>query len=236
MREIVFDTETTGLDYKNDRIIEIGAVELVNHFKTGRTFHVFICPGDRQVHPDALELHGISNDFLKEMPSFSSIFEDFWNFFNNENAKWIAHNATFDIKFINAELERLGKPIVSFERVIDTLSLARRKHPMAQNSLDALCRRYGINNSNRLKHGALLDSELLSEIYIQMIGGHQTDFAFHQVVNSFHEEKDANINEIFQKKRLKTLPSRITEEEIKRHNKIITKIGIKSIWKKVYHF
>jgi DNA polymerase III subunit epsilon len=171
MREIIFDTETTGLDNKADRVIEIGGVELFNHFPTGRTFHVYINPGDRKVHPDALAIHGITDEFLKDKPGFSDIVGDLREFF--DGAKWIAHNATFDMGFINAEFDRLGLPAVPSDMVIDTLALARRKHPMGPNSLDALCRRYGIDNSHRTKHGALLDSELLAEVYIEMLGGRQ---------------------------------------------------------------
>ena len=153
MREIIFDTETTGLDNRADRVIEIGGVELDNHFPTGRTFHVFINPGDRKVHPDALAIHGITDEFLKDKPGFAGIVDEMLAFFGE--ARWVAHNATFDIGFINAEFERLGLPPVPSDRVTDTLALARRKHPMGPNSLDALCRRYGIDNTHRTKHGAL---------------------------------------------------------------------------------
>ncbi len=169
MREIIFDTETTGLDNREDRVIEIGGIELENQFPTGRTIHIYINPGDRKVHPEALAVHGITDDFLKDKPSFAEIAQEIVDFFGD--ARWVAHNATFDMGFINAEFERLGLPPVGSDRVIDTLSLARRKHPMGPNSLDALCRRYGIDNSHRTRHGALLDSELLAEVYIEMIGG-----------------------------------------------------------------
>ncbi|MBC7314178.1 MAG: DNA polymerase III subunit epsilon, partial [Rhizobium sp.] len=174
MREIVFDTETTGLEFKNDRVIEIGGIELLNHFPTGRSFHVYINPGDRRVHPDALAVHGITDEFLKDKPTFDQIVDEMLEFF--DGARWVAHNATFDMSFINAEFERLRRPAVPSELVVDTLALARRKHPMGPNSLDALCRRYGIDNSHRTKHGALLDSELLAEVYIEMLGGRQAAF------------------------------------------------------------
>ena len=174
MREIIFDTETTGLDNKLDRVIEIGGVELENHFPTGRTLHIFINPGDRKVHPDALAVHGITDEFLQDKKPFSDVAQDIIDFF--DGARWVAHNATFDMTFINAEFERLGRPPVPAELVVDTLALARRKHPMGPNSLDALCRRYGIDNSHRTKHGALLDSELLAEVYIEMLGGRQAAF------------------------------------------------------------
>ena len=172
LREIVFDTETTGLDASEDRIIEIGGVELIDRFPTGRTFHVYLDPGDRQVHPDALAVHGISNERLKGEPRFADVVDDFLAFF--EGARFVAHNASFDMGFVNAELARLGRPAIEGARVRDMLSLARQKNPMGQNSLDALCKRYGIDNSGREKHGALLDSELLAEVYIELIGGRQT--------------------------------------------------------------
>ncbi len=155
MREIIFDTETTGLDRLDDRVIEIGGVELINRFPTGRTFHVYINPEGKTVHPDALAVHGISNEQLADKSLFAGVLHDFLDFI--DGAKLIAHNAMFDMGFINAELNRLGHPPIHNDRVVDTLALARRKHPMGPNSLDALCRRYGIDNSHRTMHGALLE-------------------------------------------------------------------------------
>lgn len=231
MREIIFDTETTGLDNRLDRVIEIGGIELENHFPTGRTFHVYINPGDRKVHPDALAVHGISDDFLKDKPSFADIAEELQAFFGD--ARWVAHNATFDMGFINAEYERLGIPPVPAERVTDTLALARRKHPMGPNSLDALCRRYGIDNSHRTKHGALLDSELLAEVYIEMIGGRQA--ALGLGIAEQRETFDAADGEeivlpIAQRPR--PLPPRISSEEIAAHAAMVEKMGAKAIWLK----
>ena len=171
MREIVFDTETTGLDAGQDRIIEIGGIELFKRFPTGRVFHHYINPQGRMVHADAQAVHGISMADLAGKPTFDAIADEFLAFI--DGAKLVAHNAGFDIGFINAELARLGHPPVASDRVVDTLAIARRKHPMGPNSLDALCRRYGIDNSHRTKHGALLDSELLAEVYIELIGGKQ---------------------------------------------------------------
>ena len=188
MREIVFDTETTGLESKVDRVIEIGGIELFNHFPTGRSFHVYINPGDRKVHPDALAVHGITDEFLKDKPPFGDIVAEMREFF--DGAKWVAHNANFDIGFINAEFERLGLPPVQSDVVIDTLALARRKNPMGPNSLDALCRRYGIDNSHRSKHGALLDSELLAEVYIEMLGGRQTALGLTSVEPQYGYARD----------------------------------------------
>ncbi len=171
MREIVFDTETTGLDSRLDRVIEIGGIELDNRFPTGRTFHVYLNPQGRQIHPEAQAVHGITDADLAGKPVFAEIADEFVAFI--DGAKLVAHNAGFDIAFINAEFARLGHAADRSDRVVDTLALARRKHPMGPNSLDALCRRYGIDNSRRTKHGALLDSELLAEVYIELIGGKQ---------------------------------------------------------------
>ena len=172
MREIIFDTETTGLDNRMDRIIEIGCIELIDHFPTGRTLHLYINADGRNIHPDALAVHGITDDFLLDKPCFHEVCEEIDIFF--EGATLIAHNATFDIGFVNAEFERVKRALIGRERILDTLVLARRRHPMGPNSLDALCKRYGIDNSRREKHGALLDAELLAEVYIEMIGGRQT--------------------------------------------------------------
>jgi len=229
MREIIFDTETTGLDNRADRIIEIGGVELDNHFPTGRTFHVYVNPGDRKVHPDALAIHGITDEFLKDKPLFSGIVAELQDFFGD--ARWVAHNATFDMGFINAEFERLGIPPVPGERVTDTLALARRKHPMGPNSLDALCRRYGIDNSHRSKHGALLDSELLAEVYIEMIGGRQA--ALGLAVAERRERLDqADGEEIVLPiaERPRPLPGRLSEADLAAHAAMVEKMGDKAIW------
>ncbi|MGI2036008.1 DNA polymerase III subunit epsilon [Rhizobium panacihumi] len=230
MREIIFDTETTGLESKVDRVIEIGGIELVDHFPTGRTFHKYISPGDRKVHPDALAVHGLTDDFLKDKPTFAEILDELQEFFHD--AKWIAHNANFDIGFINAEFERLGVPPVQSEQVIDTLSMARRKHPMGPNSLDALCRRYGIDNSHRTKHGALLDSELLAEVYIEMIGGRQTALGLveeKKVIKVIEEADDDIVVDI--PPRARPLPIRLSANDMDAHQKLIATMGEKAIWK-----
>lgn len=231
MREIIFDTETTGLESKADRVIEIGGIELFDHFPTGRTFHKYISPGDRKVHPDALAVHGLTDEFLKDKPSFAEIAGELQEFFHD--AKWVAHNANFDIGFINAEFERLGVAPVAPEQVIDTLSMARRKHPMGPNSLDALCRRYGIDNSHRTKHGALLDSELLAEVYIEMIGGRQTALGLvdvKQKVKVVQEEDDDVVLEI--PPRPGILPARLSPTDMEDHIKLIAAMGDKAIWKR----
>lgn len=228
MREIIFDTETTGLDSREDRVIEIGGIELENHFPTGRTLHLYINPGDRKVHPDALAVHGITDEFLKDKPAFGDVVEDILSFF--EGAKWIAHNATFDMGFINAELGRLGFPPIMPSEVIDTLALARRKHPMGPNSLDALCRRYGIDNSHRTKHGALLDSELLAEVYIEMIGGRQAALGLAGPGSSAAAgEAEGAVSVTARSGKIASL---LTDTERAAHEAMVAKIGEKAIWSK----
>jgi DNA polymerase-3 subunit epsilon len=233
MREIIFDTETTGLDSRTDRIIEIGGIELSNHFPTGRTFHVYVNPASQKVHPDALAVHGITDEFLKDKPPFAEIAEAMLEFFGD--AKWIAHNANFDMGFINAELARINRPSILPDMVIDTLSLARRKNPMGPNSLDALCRRYGIDNTHRTKHGALLDSELLAEVYIEMIGGRQTALGLNSnngmsgVSDRQSDNEDVVIAVLA---RPSPLPERVSSVERQAHQALLAKLGEKSIWLK----
>jgi DNA polymerase III subunit epsilon len=172
LREIVLDTETTGTDPAGDRIVEIGCVELLNYIPTGRTFHVYVNP-QRPVSRGALDVHGLSDGFLADKPVFAAVAPDFMEFVRE--ARLVIHNAAFDVGFLNAELGRCGHPVFEAARAACTLSLARRKHPGASNSLDALCSRYGIDNSRRTKHGALLDAEILAEVYIELIGGKQAD-------------------------------------------------------------
>ncbi|MCP8895846.1 DNA polymerase III subunit epsilon [Shinella daejeonensis] len=231
MREIIFDTETTGLDSKLDRVIEIGGVELENHFPTGRTLHLYICPGDRKVHPDALAVHGITDEFLKDKPTFADVAEEILDFFGD--ARWVAHNATFDMGFVNAELDRIGLPPISGERVTDTLALARRKHPMGPNSLDALCRRYGIDNSHRERHGALLDSELLAEVYIEMLGGRQAALGLGMSDNGRKlpvEEEDGIFAPLATRPR--PLSPRLSPQDRALHRAMVEKMGEKAIWTK----
>ena len=170
-REIVLDTETTGLDpKKGDRLIEIGCVELINRIPTGREYHVYINP-QRDVPAEAERVHGLSTAFLADKPLFKDVHRDFLEFIGDDQL--VIHNANFDIGFLNMELDRVGKPAIGFDRVVDTLRLAQRKHPAGPNSLDALCKRYGIDNSQRVKHGALMDSLLLAEVYIELLGERQ---------------------------------------------------------------
>ena len=175
MREIVLDTETTGLDpFEGHRIVEIGGVELFNHLPTGRTYHQYVNP-QRDMPEEAFAVHGLSTDFLSDKPVFADIAQAFVDFVGE--ARLVIHNAAFDMKFLNAELGWADKVALPEAQAVDTLAIARQKFPGAQNSLDALCRRFGVDNSAREKHGALLDSEILAEVYLELIGGRQPDFA-----------------------------------------------------------
>jgi DNA polymerase-3 subunit epsilon len=176
LREIVMDTETTGLDAANgDRLIELGCIEIVNRIPTGREFHRYLNP-ERQVHPDAVAVHGLTDEFLRDKPRFAEVVDEFLAFI--ADAPLVAHNASFDFGFINAELQRVSRPALSAERMVDTLALARRRHPAGPNTLDALCKRYGIDLSQRTKHGALLDSLLLAGVYVELLGERQATLVF----------------------------------------------------------
>lgn len=171
MKEIVLDTETTGMDPTNgDRIIEIGCVELMNHLPTGKTLQLYINP-ERDIPAEATAVHGITNEFVADKPVFSQIYSEFIEFV--EGAKLVIHNAEFDMKFINWELGQVGHKAIGWGNVIDTLAIARKKFPGSPANLDALCRRFGIDNTERTYHGALLDSELLAEVYLELLGGRQ---------------------------------------------------------------
>lgn len=227
MREIVFDTETTGLDPKQgERLIEIGCVELLNRIPSGKTFHVYINP-DREVSAGAFEVHGLSNEFLSDKPRFEEVAQDFLNFV--DDAKLIAHNANFDMRFINMELERDGREKVPGHQVIDTLDLARRKHPGAQNSLDALCNRYGIDNSSRTKHGALLDAELLADVYIELLGGKQAGFD----LSPGQAQSIRGLRKAPTRQRPTPLPPRLSSEEQRQHDEFIDTLGDGALWKKL---
>ena len=173
MREIVLDTETTGLDAASHRVIEIAALELVNHVPSGATYHQYINP-EREVDQGAFEVHGLSNAFLADHPVFAAIADAFLELIGD--APLIIHNASFDMGFLNAEMRRLGRPPLPAERAIDTLAMARRRYPGAQASLDALCRRFEIDNGHRNLHGALVDADLLASVYLELIGGRQPGF------------------------------------------------------------
>lgn len=219
MREIVLDTETTGVEaLKGDRVVEIGCVELVNHCPTGRNFHVYINP-ERAMSEGAFRVHGLSDAFLADKPVFAAIAGDFAAFV--EDARLIIHNAAFDVGFLNMEFGRLGLPAIAPARVVDTLAMARRKHPGAANSLDALCTRYGIDNSRRTKHGALLDAEILAEVYIELIGGKQTTLGLGTAVVG---AAMGLVVAIERPVRLRPLAPRLTEEERTAHEAFVMKL------------
>jgi DNA polymerase III subunit epsilon len=228
MREIVFDTETTGLDKNSDRVIEIGAVELVNRFSTGRRFHVFINPQGKQVHPDAEKVHGINNAQLADKPVFADIVDGFLDFI--DGAKLVAHNASFDTDFINAEFSRLELPPVEQSIVIDTLLLARRKHPMGPNSLDGLCKRYNIDNSHRTLHGALLDAELLAEVYLELTGGRQAAMGFDAQERTETLAAGQSAAQAKVMTRPAPLPPRLSQAEKAAHAQMVQKLGTKALW------
>ncbi|MFK7901795.1 MAG: DNA polymerase III subunit epsilon [Nitratireductor sp.] len=231
MREIIFDTETTGFRPEDgERIVEIGAVEMVNRTLTGKTFHEYLNPEGRQVNPGALEVHGLTDEFLAKQKTFSSIADEFLEFI--DGAHLVAHNAKFDMNFVNHELGKLGKPAINDDLVIDTLQIARKKHPMAQNSLDRLCDRYKIDNSARTKHGALLDSELLAEVYIELLGGRQSSLELESLTADTGDDKSTNHADTSSKpKRPTPLKAKISEEELKSHNEFVESLGEKAIWK-----
>ena len=228
MREIVFDTETTGLDSREERIIEIGGIELVNRFPTGRVFHKYLNPQGRDIHPDAQAVHGITAADLADKPSFADIADEFLAFI--DGASLVAHNAGFDMAFINAELARIGQRAVDPGLVVDTLQLARRRHPMGPNSLDALCRRYGIDNSHRTKHGALLDSELLAEVYVELIGGKQAALGLDSVTSRTAGQNESVSVEITIRVRPAPLAPRLSEAERQAHQRLVAEIGDKAVW------
>lgn len=231
MREIIFDTETTGLDIEADRVIEIGALELENRFPTGRTFHTYINPDGRPIHPDAEAVHGIGMDRLKDKPVFAAIADEFASFI--AGAKLVAHNASFDTAFINAEFARLSMLPIGPDVVVDTLAIARRKHPMGPNSLDALCKRYGVDNSHRTRHGALLDAELLAEVYIEMLGGRQAALALESSVVVTVTTVEERTETLLVLDRPEPLLSRLTDAERAAHRAFMKRLGNEPIWVKL---
>ena len=227
MREIVLDTETTGFDpVEGDRIVEIGAVELMNHLPTGRTYHQYINP-QRSMPAGAFEVHGLGDDFLRDKPVFASIGQAFLDFI--ADAKLVIHNASFDMKFLNHELKLIGLPEIPWPRAIDTLGIARQKFPGAANSLDALCRRFGVDNSAREKHGALLDSEILAEVYLELIGGRQQGL----VLTPTQTNRTAGETQDWRPRpRPQPLAPRLTPEEQAAHDAFVAKLGDAAIWAK----
>ncbi len=243
MREIVLDTETTGFDpERGDRIVEIGAIELLNHMPTGNTYHQYINP-ERGMPDDAFGVHGIGPDLLdsprppkdgevtlKDKPVFKAVGQAFLDFIGNDSIL-VIHNASFDMKFLNAELRWMGLPQIPMNRSFDTLAMARKKFPGSPATLDALCRRFGIDNSNRTLHGALLDSEILAEVYLELLGGRQPDFGLAE--SHLGTTGGAGGEEWRPRPRPNPLPSRISEDEAAAHTAFIDNLGDDALWKKL---
>jgi DNA polymerase III subunit epsilon len=226
MREIVLDTETTGLDPSDGhRVVEIGCVEIVNQIPTGATYHVLINP-EREVPEDAYRVHGHSAASLADKPAFGTVAEEFLAFLARDPL--VIHNAEFDVRFINAELARLGMEPIAPSRVVDTLALARRKHPGAPNSLDALCDRYRIDRSRRIKHGALLDAEILVEVYGELLGGRQRSLVFALAAPGSGAPSSLRLA---RKDRWRTAVCLLTEAERAAHRALIVKLGPNAIWR-----
>jgi DNA polymerase-3 subunit epsilon len=222
MREIVLDTETTGLSaFGGDRLVEIGCIELVNRFPTGRSYHTYINP-ERDVPEGAYAVHGLSTEFLADKPRFPEVVDAFLDFIGD--APLVIHNADFDMGFINMELARLKRPQLGGERVVNTLLLARRKHPGVSNRLDDLCARYAVDNSRRTKHGALLDAELLAEVYIELIGGRQAMLSLDAAVAS------AAVTIARRRERHVPLAPRLSEAELEAHRAFVASLGGSAIW------
>jgi DNA polymerase-3 subunit epsilon len=225
-REIVLDTETTGLSPVNgDRIVEIGCVELINHIPTGRHFHVYLNP-ERDMPEEALRIHGLSGEFLADKPKFAEVVDDFLRFVGDGTL--VIHNAPFDMGFLNHELERLRRPRLD-NMVIDTVMVARERHPGARVSLDALCKHYGIDNSRRTLHGALLDSEILADVYLELIGGRQVGLAL--VADTRISVSIAGVVQAA-RQRPAPLAPRMTADEIAAHDKLVGTLGADALWLK----
>jgi DNA polymerase-3 subunit epsilon len=225
MREIVLDTETTGLDPADGhRVVEIGAIEIVHQTVTGKVFHALINP-ERDVPADAARVHGRTASVLKDKPAFAGVVDEFLAFIGA--SRLVIHNADFDVRFVNAELARLGREPIGMDRVVDTLALARRKHPGQPNSLDALCDRYRIDRSRRVRHGALLDAEILVDIYCELTGGRQRSLVFGEA------ESLAELHAVAVSPRSDARPRRqslIESVEARAHALYIQSFGVDAIW------
>ena len=228
MREIILDTETTGLDPKSgDRLIEVGCVELLNRIPTGREFHRYINP-ERDVPAEAVAVHGLSGTFLENKPLFAHVAEEFLGFIGEDSL--VIHNANFDIGFLNAELGRISLPTITMDRVICTLQLARRRHPAGPNSLDALCKRYGIDNSKRTKHGALMDSLLLAEVYIELLGARQAALGLAVGAGAAGGSEIGSARGRRVKQRSTPLAPRLTAEAEAEHRAFVETLGTNALW------
>ncbi len=225
MREIVFDTETTGLDpYQGHRVIEIGCIELLNRIPSGQSFHRYINP-ERDVPAEAVAVHGLTADFLKDKPCFDVIVAELLAFIGD--APLVAHNASFDLGFINAELDRVSRPPIGHERLVDTLLLARRKHPAGPNRLDDLCVRYGIDHSRRTKHGALLDAEILAEVYLELVGARQAQLI---LVENAGAVSRAAEGIVVPRARPVPLAARLSDAEREAHRSFVETLGPNALW------
>ena len=224
MREIVLDTETTGLDpFQGHRVVEIGCVELVNRIPSGATFHTYLNP-EREMPSEAEAIHGLSSAFLTDKPLFSEMAEELLAFL--DEASLVIHNAGFDLAFLNAELDRIKRPMLGRERIVDTLVLARRRHPAGPNRLDDLCARYGIDNSRRNKHGALLDAELLAEVYAELVGGRQARLGLGEATTATKK-----IGLTVAHARSAPLGSLLSAEERAAHLALVVTLGADAIWR-----
>jgi DNA polymerase-3 subunit epsilon len=226
MREIVLDTETTGLDPgQGHRLVEVGCIELLNRIPTGAVFHSYLNP-ERDVPAEAFAIHGLATDFLKDKPRFAEIADDFLAFIGD--APLVIHNAGFDHGFLCAELKRVERVLIARERLVDTLVLARRKHPAGPNRLDDLCARYGIDNSRRTKHGALLDAEILAEVYLELIGARQAQLGLAESV----EPRAKGRNGVaVRRERTVALASRISDADREAHRKFVASLGENAVWR-----
>jgi DNA polymerase-3 subunit epsilon len=225
LREIVLDTETTGLDpFDGHRVVEIGCIELINCIPTGKSWHCHLNP-ERDVPYAAFEVHGLSTEFLRDKPRFAELADEWLGFI--EGAMLVMHNAAFDFAFLNAELDRIARPLLTWDRVVDTLTLARRRHPGSPCSLDALCKRYGLDLSEREKHSALLDCRLLASVYVELVGGHQARLEF-AVSGTQSGLLGAGASSIGPRPR--PLAPRITGAEIAAHQAFVATLGADALW------
>jgi DNA polymerase III subunit epsilon len=228
MREIVLDTETTGLDpKKGHRLIEVGAIEIINRIPTGREFHRFINPL-RDVPKEVQEIHGIATEFLFDKPVFKDVARELLAFLGNDVL--VIHNAQFDITFLNHELGLVGEKPLSFDRVVDTLAIARRRHPAGPNNLDALCKRYSIDNSQRTKHGALVDSLLLAEVYVELLGERQAALGLQTVGGNSAAGRRNGTRGVAAIARPDSLPPRVSEADIEAHRSFVEHMKTTALW------